>query len=45
MPGRPAVDVRRVQQLKDQGLRNAQIAARLGITKSSVSRVLGKVKK
>ena len=45
MPGRPAVDVRRVQQLAAQGLKNSQIAARLGITKSSVSRVLGRVKK
>lgn len=39
MPGRPPVNVARVQQLLAQGVRQAAIAARLGIARSAVSQI------
>ena len=39
MPGRPPVNVARVQQLLAQGVKQKAIAERLGINKSTVSAI------
>lgn len=39
MPGRRRIDIARVKQLLAKGLTQNQVALRLGVTKSGVSRI------